>query len=278
LLYNPAGLGFIRRYGATFMHDQYAAGIMQEYAAFAAPQGWGASLNMLNSGAITQTTLSNPNGTGLDATGLSDLALSAGYGHAFGDSLSLGLGMKYLHESIADVAAYDFAFDIGALYAAQEIKGLTLGAALQNLGPKIRFQGPSEDLPLNLRMGAGYAFDAKGTKNTLSFDLTQQRGQGLLMAAGAEIVLAKVMAIRLGFASRNNAGWGLTAGAGWVWKGASLDYGIAPYGDLGVAQRVSLTLRWGEERAPQRPVLVKTAPATESFLIPEAAVPVAPTK
>jgi len=267
LLYNPAGLGFIRRYRATFMHDQYVAGLMQEYAAFVAPQGWGASLNMLNSGAIAQSTLSNPNGTGLGATSLSDMALSAGYGRTLGQSLSLGLGMKYIHENIADVAATDFAFDIGALYASPDIRGLTFGAALQNMGPKVKFQGPAEDLPLNLRMGAGYAFDAKGTKDTLSFDLTQQSGQGVLFAAGGEIVLAKVLSLRLGFSSRNNAGLGLTAGAGWSWKDASLDYGFAPYGDLGVAQRASLTLRWGEERVPGKrlaPVLLKAEPTAVS--------------
>jgi len=249
LLYNPAGLGRIGRSGATFMHNQYFAGITQEYASLVAPQGWGVSLNLLNSGDIQETTLSNPDGTGLGNTGLTDLALSVGYGRAVADSLSLGAGVKYIQEDIADVRGRDFAVDLGVLYAAPEGKGLSLGAALQNLGPAVKFQEAQESLPLNARLGAAYAFEVFGQRSALSLDVTKEKSQAALVAAGAEMVIAQVMPIRVGFNTGNNAGPGVTAGAGWLYRDFALDYAFVPFGDLGMAHRVSVTWRWGAANA-----------------------------
>jgi len=250
LLYNPAGLARVGRYGATFMHNQYFAGITQEYAAFASPQGFGANLNVLNSGSITQTTFSNPDGNGLESTGLTDLAVSLGYGRALSEDLSLGAGVKYIRESIADVIGQDFAIDLGALYSVRAVKGLSLGAALQNLGPTVKFQSAHENLPLNARLGAGYLFEVLGQASALSFDVMKERSQGALIAAGAETVVAKAMPIRVGFTTRNDAGPGVSAGIGWLYRDLALDYAFVPFGDLGMAHRASLTWRWGSSENP----------------------------
>ena len=253
LLYNPAGLGRIGQYGATFMHNQYFAGITQEYASLAAPQGWGVNMNVLNSGSIQETTYGNQNGTGLGSTGLTDMAFGAGYGRAVTDSLSLGAGVKYIQENIADVRGRGFAFDVGALYAVPQVKGLSVGAAAQNLGPTVKFQAAKENLPLNVRLGGAYLFDVLGQKSALSFDVTKERSQGALIAVGAETVLAKMMPIRAGFNTTNNAGPGVTAGVGWVYRNFALDYAFAPFGELGMAHRVSVTWRWGAAASEKGP-------------------------
>ena len=83
---------------------------------------------------MPQTTISNPdNGTGLGSTGLTDMALSAGYGRAVTESLSLGAGVKYIREAIADATGQAAALDLGALYAVPQVKGLSVGAAVQNI-------------------------------------------------------------------------------------------------------------------------------------------------
>ena len=38
LWYNPAGLARVRRYEATFMHNEHVEGITQEFVGFAAPK------------------------------------------------------------------------------------------------------------------------------------------------------------------------------------------------------------------------------------------------
>ena len=115
LLYNPGGLGTVRRNEATFMHNQYFGGITQEYAAVALRQGVGLNLNYLNAGGVARTTISNPDGTTLDYTGLTDWSLGAGYGRELGGGVSLGLGLKFIRESIAGISASGYAADFGAM-------------------------------------------------------------------------------------------------------------------------------------------------------------------
>ncbi|MFI5362473.1 MAG: PorV/PorQ family protein [Elusimicrobiota bacterium] len=248
LLYNPAGLARVDRHEATFMHDSYAAGIFQEYGAYASPLGWGASFNYMNSGSVQNTTNSNPDGSGLGSTGLYDLAFSGGYGRKIGDSLSVGAELKYIRESIAGIDAAGAAFDFGVLYATPA-PGLTLGAALQNVGPTVKYEGATQNLPLNLRGGAAYVFDALGQKSTLSFDLGKERTENAVVSAGAETVLFKMMPVRVGFRTNNSAGLGLTTGIGWIYNGFALDYAFVPYGTLGDAHRISVTWRWGAPKS-----------------------------
>lgn len=244
LLYNPAGLGQVKRHEATFMHNAYMQGITQEYAAYASPQGWSANLNYLSFGGVKKTSLSNPSGAGWGDTGLSDLALGAGYGRTLTESLALGVSVKYIRETIDDVAAQGFALDAGGLYAVPALSGLTVGLAVQNLGPTVRYDGASENLPLNLRAGAAYGFKVRGRENALALDVTKERSQGALVAVGAETRVLEPLALRMGFNTRNEAGIGITAGFGYLFKAGSVDYAFVPMEGLGDAHRISVTLRW----------------------------------
>jgi hypothetical protein len=58
-------------------------------------------------------------------------------------------------------------------------------------------------------------------------------------------VVAKMLPIRVGFNTTNNAGPGVTAGVGFIYGNFALDYAFAPYGALGISNRVSVTWRWG---------------------------------
>ena len=245
LLYNPAGLGRIEHNEATFMHNSYAAGIFQEYGAYVSPKGWGVNFNYLNSGSVANTTMSNPGGAGLGETELYDLVCSGGYGRSFGDSLSLGVGVKYIRETISGIAGAGVAADFGVLYAVPPLPGLTLGAALQNVGPTVKFESETQNLPLNLRGGAAYCFNAVGQQSALSFDVSKERTSSPVFAAGVETILVKALPIRLGFTTNNSVGLGLTAGVGWMHKDLALDYAFVPYGALGNAHRASITWRWG---------------------------------
>ena len=243
LLYNPAGLGLVRRHEVTLMHNQYVQGMSQEYLGLALRQGVGLNLNYLRWGRLTRTTYSRADGD-LGDFGISDLALGAGYGRTFYDVLSLGVGAKYIREANDDVAASAWALDLGGMLTVPQLPWLRLGLALQNMGPDVRFLNDKEKLPLTLRTGAA----ASLSDLTLAADFSKSRFGGPRGAVGVEKVVAKVMAVRLGFSTRNDADVGITAGAGWNWQGCSVDYAFEPYGDLGMAHRVSLTWRWGAPR------------------------------
>ncbi len=249
LLYNPAGLGRIRRNEATFMHSASYEGISQEYAAIAFRRGWGASVNYLNFGGVQKATISNPGGSGLGSTGLSDLALSGGYGRAWGD-LAVGAGAKFIRETIDQNSRSGFALDLGVHSRVAAVKGLGIGAALLNLGPDVKYQRASEPLPLALRAGAAYEFPFDKHAGTFALDLIKVRSESIAVAFGSEVVLNNSFPIRLGFTNKHDSGPGVTAGAGYRQKDYRVDYAFVPYGSLGYAHRISASLRWGPEDAP----------------------------
>ncbi|MBI5242460.1 MAG: hypothetical protein HY922_02100, partial [Elusimicrobia bacterium] len=166
---------------------------------------------------------------------------------------------------------------MGALYRVPEAPGLALGLAVQNIGPTVKFQQASENLPLNIRMGGAYAFTIRGQKSALALDITKERSEGALIGFGAETIVAKALALRLGYNTRNAAGPGVSVGVGWLLSNFSFDYAFVPFGDLGNAHRLSVTLRWGEggsrEERTYRPPAPKRerkpAEARPSYKLPE---------
>lgn len=244
LHYNPAALGRGERYETMFMHNQYLSPITQEYVGFASPRGWGAQLNYLTFGRVARTTISSPDGTG-GTFGINDMALGFGYGREMGPGLRAGAAAKILREQIDNVTASAYAADLGALYALPGDSRWTLGAALQNIGPTVKFQQAAESLPWLLRLGAAREFKALDKTSTLALDILKQRSQGPAVALGAETWVAPSFAVRLGFDGRNDAGIGITAGFGWKREDFQFDYALSPLGELGSAHRLSATLRWG---------------------------------
>ncbi|MBI5240184.1 MAG: PorV/PorQ family protein [Elusimicrobia bacterium] len=266
LLYNPAGLGLVGAHEATFMHNQYVQGLTQDYAAFAFKQGFGVNLNYLDFSNIPRTTLANPDGT-LGSFGISDLALGAGYGRSFYDGrLALGGGAKYLRETIDKVSADGYAFDAGVLAKIKERPGLSLGAAVLNVGPEVRYVSTKEKLPSAVRAGAAYRCTLKGTDNTFAFDLSKVRTDKLRIGVGVETLLSHLVALRAGFTTRNDTDIGITGGLGVNWRSLAVDYAFVPFAALGIAHRISLTFRWGSE-TEDRPV------ALRGELVREMAIP-----
>lgn len=238
--YNPAGYGLVRRHEAVLMHNEHVEGLRQEYVGLALRQGIGFHLNYLSYGDdIQRTTISQPDGAG--TFGAHDVALGAGYGRSFGP-LAVGAAAKYLSQSIDDVAARGWAADAGVLY--RHPSGLRLGAALLNAGPEVRFQHAKEKLPTVGRAGAAYTL----RDVTLALDVSKTRTDEPRAGVGVETVLLKALALRAGWTTRRDAGIGVSAGLGWRASGWSVDYAFAALGDAGLTHRLSLSLRWGEEK------------------------------
>lgn len=250
LLYNPAGLGELQGHEATLMHQEHFSGLTQQYGGLALAPGFGFQFQTLGYGRTQRTTLSNPSGTGLGEFAARDLAVGAGWGRRVGKGLSLGLGLKHVRAEIAEFSGTAFAADLGVLWRPAAVPALSLGLAAQNLGPRVRFQSASEDLPLNVKLGAAYRARGWGREALLALDVDQPRQGGARVGVGLEAKPVSAFALRLGFDSRNDAGPGLTAGLGVGGKRLWADYAFVPFGALGSAHRVSVTLRWGGAAAP----------------------------
>ena len=249
LLYNPAGLARVPVSEATFMHNQHAQGVGQQYIGVALKRGLGFQFNYASLGNVPRTTISKPGGTGRRLN-VSDTSLGVGYGREVAPDLAVGGGVKYISESLGDVTANGYAADFGGLYRMPEVKGLTLGASLLNLGPSVKFATNSEKLPTTLRLGSAYTMKVPHNDLTFALDLTKNLLDKVRLGLGAETLIKEQFAVRAGFTTRQDAGLGLSFGLGWKGRRLGADYAFVPMGELGAAHRISFTLRWGGNDDP----------------------------
>jgi hypothetical protein len=146
LYWNPAGIAITdRNVELVFSHMNYIADIGVEYGAVSARiEGIGVfafNVKALSVGDIAITTTQDPDGTGstfnpqMLTTGLS-------YSRALTDNIAVGLTGTFITETLGEVSASGFAFDIGVLYNnLADISGLGFGIAIKNLGPQMQYDG-----------------------------------------------------------------------------------------------------------------------------------------
>ena len=124
-----------------------------------------AHLLLLNAGSQEQT---DEHGDWLDNFTVFDFAAAVGYSYeVIPEALGVGANFKVFYsylgpgtggtdESKGD--ALGFGFDIGAKYKNIGIKGLDGSFVIQNIGPDVTYQDPSQadNMPITIRLGAAY--------------------------------------------------------------------------------------------------------------------------
>lgn len=146
LFWNPAGVAKTRNnVDVTFSHMSYIADIGVEYGAVGAKiEGFGIisfNIKALSVGNILITTTRDPDGTG---STYSPQMMTAGLGfsRALTENISVGIVGTLIRETLGDVDATGFAFNVGIIYDnLAEINGLSFGIAIKNLGPQMQFDG-----------------------------------------------------------------------------------------------------------------------------------------
>lgn len=263
--YNPAGLSLAQPamkaapgpYEMLFTHTQYVQGIALDQLGLVR-RPWGLSLTSLRVGGIEGRTLETDTASNFSA---SDLMLGASYGKQVG-SVGLGATVKYIQENIGSASASAFAADVGMLHRFESAP-VTFGASLANFGTKLRFVEEASPLPLILRTGVTYGRSAK-FPHALSAQLDYARDANPIIRLGAEYSGFGPFSLRMGYrtfgggqrdavlgkslgsvASGFSEFYGLFIGVGLQTKLGNLDYAIVPYGELGLAHRLSLNLRFG---------------------------------
>jgi hypothetical protein len=157
-------------------------------------------------------------------------------------SFTAGVSVKYFNEKLDDLAADGVGFDIGALYTVPRTR-LSFGVVAQNLGQDITFESVKEPLPTTLRGGASCSADVRrdAATITVAFDVVKPRYEKLYASAGAELMLFKAFAARVGYNGQEyRPGSGLALGCGVSVRNISFDYAWTPFGDLGSVHRVAL--------------------------------------
>lgn len=261
LHYNPAGLApgdFPERKSALFSYAWHIQQTGISHAALLA-RPWAYGLTYFSAGSME----------GRDDAGAAtgdftarDMALAAGRGWAYGD-FSFGAAAKFVSQRIGGNgggSASAAAADLGALWRPEGSRA-RFGAALTNLGTKVRFKTRSYPLPLLLRAGAAY--ELRDTPLLLGAQLDFPNDSGAALRLGAEYRAAENFRLRAGYKTSSEedrdailgrelggeAGgvsslFGFFAGVGVSMGDFVLDYALAPYGELGSAHRVSLGMKF----------------------------------
>lgn len=146
--WNPAGLGKMPGSAQAMVSSMsYIADIDVLYGAVAGRFGdfgsIGVSIRSLNFGNIPLTSETDPEGkTGRFYTP-TYVTVGFTYARSLTDAVTVGATAKLINETIDQVSASGFGFDFGIQYRGLlAVQGLTVGIAIKNIGPSMKFGGP----------------------------------------------------------------------------------------------------------------------------------------
>ena len=147
LFWNPAGAAKID-FGVSLFasHMQYIADIGVSAAAVSVKvESIGVlSLHLkgLSIGDIPVTTVMTPDGTG-ETFSPQFFSLGITYSNQLTDRIAIGATATLISENMVQVKATGFAFNMGVIYDdVANIRGMTFGVAVKNIGPQMKFDGP----------------------------------------------------------------------------------------------------------------------------------------
>ena len=159
------------------------------------------------------------------------------------ENLSLGGTAKYLYENIFSDEASGWGFDLGAVYHTN-LKGLSFGASLRNLGSLSELRNESTVLPLDLRFVSEYNYGKVIENFEADFVAGVQKylkEDDSHIHLGAELNYKHIVKLRGGYITGYETK-GLTAGLGIDWISLSFGYAFLPFDyDLGSTHTISLS-------------------------------------
>jgi hypothetical protein len=248
--WNPAGMNQLHYIQAEAGHLSWVQDINDEYVNVALPiygiGAWGLGATYLYTQDQYYDDEGNAGGTFNDF----DFTGSAAFSLQVSDAMNLGIEYKILRQGYATQFDMGSCFDFGWQWR-DVWSGFDLGAAALNLGTPMSLGGTFNALPLSLKLGAAQHF---GPLATLALDEEYQPIDSFnFLHAGLEVgtqlgsmtPMARVGYI-LGPGQADGGLTGLTVGLGLAFGAWQVDYAYAPQGDLGTAQRLTLTWNGGD--------------------------------
>ena len=250
LFYNPAALAELPQAELSATYSDWLAGTAFGIVSYAQPTRIGTlAAGVLNLGGGTQDGRDvNRQPTGTFSANDTEGLLS--YSSAIGQWAAIGANAKYLESRIGSDAASTVAFDAGGFAAAPGPRPLTVGFSVLNIGSGLRFIDQVDRLPLTLALGTAYK---PVSALQLSADIKHQPyDQATELDMGAEYGLS-LFDFRLGYQAplENSNDASLSAaerirgGLGFHISRFQADYTLAPFGDLGLTQRITVRILFG---------------------------------
>ena len=248
--YNPAGMGFGSDREVMFFHSKWFQDISVENVTFMYPftTRWslGTSISYLHMPELTRYEIDPASGGPLE-TGkfrVYNMIAMAGVGFRVSDHMSLGTNVKFFQEQLESVTAEGVAFDVGLLTRVPNT-GLRFGAAVQHIGPPVKYIEKSEVLPMTYKAGMALKFAGN---STVAVDVAKTVGKEVEVLPGLELGLSDNFFMRGGYQFSNNPteSSGFAAGFGLeLLDEHRINYVYVPYGDLGDTHRAEVVFHLG---------------------------------
>lgn len=251
---NPAGLAAGKR---PALDTTFTSGVLDDtfgFLGWAQPLPLGTAAVGLSYYDAGKIDLHFANGTAESRTAARDFVGHLAWGVPLPGGLSLGATAKlYRFELAQEARASGFAADAGAQWRTP-LKGLSLGAALQNAGPGVKFEQDRDPLPLTVRGGASWSWtsgtgpapplsELTETRFLGSAEAIKTRDEAIVGAVGTEFAMGfgpdTTIALRAGW-RLNSDNARLTVGVGMREGRYSLDYAMAEKRTLGQTHQVGL--------------------------------------
>lgn len=250
LYWNPAGLSKIEGFEATFLHNLWFQDISTEYFGTVLKIkknvfGISFTLNKVPDIERRVSASSEPLGT-FDAHQFSG---GITWARSFSPLIDFGLSAKWVYEKIDLSSASGWGFDGGGIFHIR--KNLNLGAAILNLGPKIKFDVQKFSLPTYYKLGASYLREEKRLNGDflVTLDLVKLKDADWKIHSGLEYTYQNSFSLRGGYQfgydeKSYSLGFGLRMNRQDASQRYRIDYAFVPFSsDLGNTHRISFSLK-----------------------------------
>jgi hypothetical protein len=175
----------------------------------------GVSLNALSFGKIPVTTNGLPEGTGATFSP-TFFNLGVSYSHWFEKKVSVGITLRLINESLADVSAFGFSIDAGVQYmtgSTEHPDRFKFGISLRNVGSPMSFGGQGlNNSSINPDGTQSYLLTYKKTANDFELPSQLNIGAGYDILPDDKIKLTALVNFTSNAFSRDEVGGGLELG------------------------------------------------------------------
>jgi len=248
IYWNPAGLSFLNYPEVLYMYNQWFIDIKHQNfdVAFPTENGtFAGAFTLLDSGDILGYDSGGAQTTTIKA---SDSSLGFAWGRSLNDRFSVGIGLKYISETLENYQGNSTAIDLGLIYKFNP--AFSIGAAMQNIGSPVRFITEDTPLPMTMRLGMAYKRKFFEDDIILATDYVSLSDQTSSTNLGFEYLFRDILALRTG-----SAGGNLTAGVGLLASFYRMDYAYLSHNDLGATHQVSVSLSFGSKDTTKAQIL-----------------------
>lgn len=209
LYWNPAGIGFIRRWELSAMYNKYFADMY--YASFSAVKQFrmlwsrktAVGISVFHHGmpdwdATEGLDLENPSASASNTLGIISFGQRLDW---LTPHLSIGVNAKFGYSKLMEYDAQLVAMDIGAMYRLYVFDyPLMIGVAAQHIGRQQKFMDKKIALPLGFRGGLSYRILRCPLHQILvAVDFAKYKGRDLKIGFGAEYWLWNLIGLHGGY-------------------------------------------------------------------------------